>query len=534
MSWAAVALAAFYVGLALWQLGSLIEVASWNADNANMLNMSRELGTLAPGEVVNMGNAPNYTTLWFNSALNKLGSGTVIEVAPVIWYVIAASLIVWGMWRVFGKPTAATTAALLICLNPVSLGLVTSHAVHGPTWFTVAMLGAYAVFVTTSAGGSAIAVAVALIVGLIAGANVASDPLAAPTAVVPCLLALAGVWLASRSMRRTLQLQAGVFLGATVVAGLLTRAIGPSVGIGADLPPGTLATTSQIWSSILQSVENAGRFFGPAPFGGTLSAFAALRLLVGLAGIAGVIIALRAGWACLRRLPRATGQTPVDAPRLAVTLYWAAAVAIGGAVVLTSPLAFEVRESSLRYEFNLFLAATVALPIWLHARGSLGRTLASVLAVAVAVVGIGGLLDHRDDRAAFLKSAMVVDGARAIDYARSRGATRGYAGYWNASALSWKSGHRLVPVGNCIGPKGQTLCISPFAVPPHLMKPVPRTKSFVLVDHTYPGAPEDRFLTGFGPWAEQLAIGSVFIAIYPYDIASRFAPPEYSLGTPST
>ena len=523
LGWTAATLVAIYIGIALWQVGSIIEVASWNADNANMLNMSKELGSLRPSEVVNMGNAPNYTTLWFNAGLHTLGSGTLIEVAPLLWYVLAATLLIWSVWRVAGRPTAMTAAVLLICLSPVSLLLTTSHAVHGPTWFTVAMLGAYAVFVATTARGRS-AIAIGLLAGAVAGANVASDPLAAPTAVVPLLLALSGVWLSSPTMRRSLQRQVGFFLGSVIVSDVIASGIGTRSGIGSDLPPGKLATVGQMWASFLQSIENAGQFFGPAPFGGSLSAFAALQLLVGIAGIAGVAVAVRAAWRSIPLRRQVDAETPMLQSRRALSLYWGATLAVGGAVVLTSPLAFEVRESSLRYEFNLFLAGAVALPVWLHSRGNIGRTLASILAIAVAVVGIGGLLEKRADGSAFLRSAMVVDGSRAIDYARARGATRGYAGYWNASGLTWKTGHRIVPVANCATPSGDTLCISPFAVPPHLMRPVPRTKSFILVDHTYPGAPEDRFLKGFGPWDEQLAIGSVFIAIYPYDIASRFGP----------
>ena len=522
------ALVCAYVGLALWHLRSIIDTASWNADNANMLNMSRELGGLGPGEVVNMGNAPNSTTLWVNSALYRLGGGGLVEVMPIVWYLLAAAAVVWSVWLACGRRPAIVTAVLLTCLNPVAMGLVTSHAVHGPTWFTVCILGAYAVHVASDRSStSARSLAVALVVGLIAGANVASDPLAAPTAVVPLLGALAGVWYVARERRATIQTHAAVAFGAIVVAGLIARGIGPSTGIGSDLPPGTLATTNQMWSSFLQSIENAGRFFGPAPFGGSLSAFAGLKLLVGIAGIAGVVLAVRHGWRTLRAADSTPGSVAIDAPQRALALYWAGTVAIGGAVVLTSPLAFEVRESSVRYEFNLFLAAAVALPVWLFGKGPTGARFAVALGAVAAVVGIGGLLNTRDDRRAFLSSAMVVDGPRAMEYARSKGATRGYSGYWNASGLSWKTGHRLLPVANCDSPDGRTLCMSPFAVPPHLMKPVPGAKSFILVDHAYPGAPEDRYLTRFGPWEEQLPIGGVFIAIYPYDIATRFGSPTY-------
>ena len=512
-----------YIGILLWQLPSILRVASWNADNANMLNLASDLSSLPGGEVVNMGNAPIYSTLWFNAALTWVPGGEhLLTLMPFIWYLLGAALLTWGVARTAGRSAAGVVAALLICLNPVSLQIVTSHAVHGSTWFTVAGLSAYAVFVATRSHRrvSAIDLTLACLAGLIAGVNIVSDPLALPVAVMPLMIAMGAVsWRAESAERSRVVATAGTFLAAALVAALATPAIGRATGITADLPPRNLATLEQIWSSLLQAAQNAMGFFGPAPFGDRFTAFGALRLAVGIIGLVGVVIAIRVG---LRRAAELRSSKSIDArdqPLFAFQVYWGASLVVGLAVVVASPLTFEVRDSSVRYEFNLFFAAAVALAIWLRRRGPL---MAAALISGVAIVGIGGVLSQRDDRHGFERSAMVASAPDAIDLAHSRGATRGYAGYWNAGPLRWHTGADLLPVANCNSPKGIRLCPTRFAVPPHRFEPRVGRKSYVLIDHAYAGAPEDRYLVAFGPWEERHQIGDIYLLIYSYDIASRF------------
>ena len=190
----AASLVGAYVVVLLTQLGSILNLASWNADNANMLNLARDLATLGDGEVVNMGNAPIYSTLWANATLNELSQNQgLLQAVPLLWYLVGSVLLVWGVRRATDRLTAGATAAILVCLNPVSLELVTSHAVHGPTWLTTAALSAYAVFLGTGSNRRRwLGLSVAVLAGIVAGVNTASDPLAAPVAVVPLLVAAAG------------------------------------------------------------------------------------------------------------------------------------------------------------------------------------------------------------------------------------------------------------------------------------------------------------------------------------------------------
>ena len=167
-------------------------------------------------------------------------------------------------------------------LNPVSLQLVTSHALHGSTWFTAAALSADVVWVASSSGRPR-PIGFVVGAGLIAGANVASDPLTAPVAILPAIIMLAIMeWRGKVVGGKPIAEQAAVLLA---VAGALgSRWVGHAMGITADLLPGKLATLDQMWPSLLQSADNAMSFFGPAPFGGDVSAMGAVRLVVGVIG----------------------------------------------------------------------------------------------------------------------------------------------------------------------------------------------------------------------------------------------------------
>jgi hypothetical protein len=278
-----------------------------------------------------------------------------------------------------------------------------------------------------------------------------------------------------------------------------------------------------MWSNALRTVSNAMSFLGPAPFGEEVGVVEGLRLLAGLAGLAGVWLAARAGLRRARslRAPEASASNGSQV-RCVLELYWAASVAVSVLLFATSPLAFDVGLSSTRYAFNLLFAAAVALPLALANLGRRGIVAGAVLAALVALVGLHGLLQIDDRRDALDRTTMVADGPRAVQRALDLGATRGYAGYWNASALRWHTGARVLSVNNCTARKGPTLCPTVFGVPRSLLHPVRDTKSFVLIDHSFLGAPEDLNLKVFGPWESRIQLGGIFLLVYDYDIGTRF------------
>ena len=103
-------------------------------------------------------------------------------------------------------------------------------------------------------------------------------------------------------------------------------------------------------------------------------------------------------------------------------------------------------------------------------------------------------------------------------------ATVGYAGYWDASNLTWNVNLRVAvrPVMQCPNPTGAGMC-------PFFLERVPswyviqRRRSFLLVD------PSDQFLAslplGLGRPSARYTLGSLRMYVYPYDIASRLGPP---------
>lgn len=526
LPWLGIPVGAAYLIVLATQIGAVLRSLSWNADNANMLNLANELSSLPAGEVIHMGNAPLYTTVWFNWIAGQVfGVGDWLQSLPLVWYAIGAALVVWSVWRAASRWAGSITGVLLVCLNPLTLEIASSFATHGPAWFSAALLGAAAVYFVTPGRGRRwrVKLPVALAIGLLTGANLASDPLVLSVAVLPFVCLVGVLWLWSQDRVSPMLPEGFALLGTTGVGFAAARAVGSATGITADTPAPQFATVEQIWANVLSIISNVARFVGPAPLGEDLDWGAPLRLVAGVAGLVCIALGVRIGWRALVRFKQERHIVPAERAGFALIAYWTFNVAISVALFATSPLAFGVgSSSSSRYSLNLFIALAVMIPLVFANHGTRGRIAGGVLAALVAFVGIQGLLDTRETRAATETTAMAIHGPAAMKFAADAGAIKGYAGYWNASALTWDTGVRVVPVVNCPSPRGDTLCASKFAVPGHLLRASRDQKTFVLIDPAYPGAPAEAYLGLFGRWESLRTFGGLTLIVYPYDVAKHF------------
>jgi hypothetical protein len=101
--------------------------------------------------------------------------------------------------------------------------------------------------------------------------------------------------------------------------------------------------------------------------------------------------------------------------------------------------------------------------------------------------------------------------------------TYGYAGYWDASSLTWSSREQVLvrPLSECGNPAGAAIC--PFFLERVPSWYVPQQRhTFLLVD------PASQYVVtlpaGLGPPLESFSIGPMRMYIYPYDVASRLGP----------
>jgi hypothetical protein len=114
-------------------------------------------------------------------------------------------------------------------------------------------------------------------------------------------------------------------------------------------------------------------------------------------------------------------------------------------------------------------------------------------------------------------------GSAVARVAREHGVTDGYAGYWDATSLTWSSHERVTvrPLLECQNPAGANIC--PFFLDRVPSWYVPRKRrTFLLVD---PGSLYVVALpAGLGQPIASVPIGPLSMYIYPYDIASRLGP----------
>jgi hypothetical protein len=144
--------------------------------------------------------------------------------------------------------------------------------------------------------------------------------------------------------------------------------------------------------------------------------------------------------------------------------------------------------------------------------------------VCVIVTGSAAALvrrDLQDDAARYPTSSV---SGPLIRLAEEQGLKHGYAGYWDASPITWqaKGAIQVYPVKTC--PAGRAR-ICPY----HLhqisswYRPRPRTRTFLVSDPTQPGSRIEA-PRGLGAPALVRFIGPVTVYVYGYDIASRFGP----------
>jgi hypothetical protein len=197
--------------------------------------------------------------------------------------------------------------------------------------------------------------------------------------------------------------------------------------------------------------------------------------------------------------------------------YW-----LSSAVVICCAFVFSTR-AMVRYEaYYATVVVSVAAVVPLLMRpGSVARWLIPTGASIVFAGSLLGLASHYLDTV--YDPPISHYGSEVARVAREKGVTAGYAGYWDASSLTWSSHQRVTvrPLIECSNPAGANIC--PFFLMRVPSWYVPRQRrTFLLVD---PGSGYVVALpAGLGEPTASYAVGPMRMYIFPYDIASRLGP----------
>jgi hypothetical protein len=372
---------------------------------------------------------------------------------------------------------------------------------HTSTPFTAAVLAAYLVVLARRRSWL-----LAVAAGLLAGVNAASDPLIWIAGIAP--FTLAAFVLALATKRRDIAARAVVVLGVIVASFVVVDRVMSGLGFHI-IPVGLqLAGVADLVPNFIKLGKSIALVFGANHFFPGVYPSTPLRYAITLLAFAGLAATLVAAVRLTVRRSEPTAR--------AFAWFWASsAVFVGLAYWSTNQGTGVGAAGGVNYVLPLAPAAGVGVGL-LAARSFVGRIAVGCAIAVVAATNIAALSHGRPDE----PSGLLTYGRPLIRLLENHGLTRGYAPYWDAQSLTWKSGlHlRIAPVQVCPAYPGK-LCKFPFFTIGSWYQPQPGP-SFLIVDPaaglTFKPPPS------FGrPTASYSLSPDLTVYAYPYDLARR-------------
>jgi hypothetical protein len=493
-----------------------------NADAASAPVIGELYGRGGGHAEVLLGHLGWYSTLLFELGTRWLPAHRAIwEAAPYAMALASAACIAWGALKVGGKWGGALAVAIVVCASPAALGLLLVMNDHAPTWFTLAVLGAFVVLLEERAARMRLSLLVGLTfaVGVVLGINAASDELASTAVGLPFVAALAFA-LAVRPSRAsawafgigmlTLLVAGGsaVLVHAFMAHENVVKAADPQANLLAGGE--TVGTNFKLWWESLVMLGN-GNFFGEEIGVSSILALSCAAMTIAAAVFATKLVRAEVAGAFGPRRP----ADPPRAMRLAWTVYWSGSVGILSVAFIFSQAPEGLASS--RYLVGVIYGIAALLPL-LSGQRQLTRAL---LTAAVSVYAFVGWLGLAQEQIRPLASPTDQMAATIERFARLEHLKIGYAGYWDAAPITWAT-HMAVdvyPVTNCYSQP--RLCRFFLHLISSWYTPEPGIKSFLLADPATPVPANPTPDLGKPTAVHQ--IGTITMYVYPYDIARAIA-----------
>lgn len=484
--------------------------------------LAKLLGQAPPGSHVVLGHHAYYEEFLFLRATSGVSFYRQLwEVAPLLWTLLGVAMLAWSARAALGGFAAIVTASALLCLGALGRLSFFTFDWHGLTAVHTILIGCVLVWLAPRAAvvrwRSVVALGAA--VGLISALPVASDLLFVVWALIP--MVIAAVLISLRGVGRG-RLTPIVFVVITVVVSAL-------VGVGIDhvmRADGVTAShlTSTFVSSSSAALHNLGVLFeGFLALGGGYFFGMKLHLLGALVFLSGVLIvaAIVLGLLEVRRLAviwnRASSRAPAPTSTVAYVGFWASSLILQSAVFVLTSIPKGTTASS-RYVLAGYVAIIALVPL-LARRGKRWR---AAVAAGVCLFALSGVVQlARKPFASFGPYPTPTAADRVLRFARAHDVQYGYAGYWDAPDLTWLTRFRLkiYPITAGCGSNG--LCaISPAQINTWY-RPRSGVRSMLIADRALPGV--SGLDPKLGPPLATTRIGTMTVAVYPFDIASRFS-----------
>ncbi len=531
----AVCVAAIYLVVFVTKIPRYLGEIGWVSDFASQFVLPQAVVLGGTGGHTLLSTTGAWVPLWFGLFTAELPLHRELwEIAPTLLLFVSGLMIGWSVAQVATRRAAVLATLIVVVASPWALAFFMAPA-HNVVYPATALVGVYLIWLTRGQRrGRTRALGIPLLGALVVGACVASDALFIVTGLIPLTFTAIVIGLqGDRASRRVALAALTTAVGAVPVAKAVALVMG-KYGF-ATLPPvvnlaplSALEEHSQLLWDGLKHLFNG--YLGHASPGMfrvlTPVASGPLHAELGLACDVVLVVALiaLAGFGgrttiefCLRRWRGGDPASPAQLARAAHVIYWlSSAVAICGAFVLGT-------RAAARYEAyyaTVVFSVAAVVPLLMH-RGSVAYWLVPAGALVLFAGSLVGLTSNYLDTV--YDPPISHYGSTVTEIARARGVTYGYAGYWDASSLTWSSHEQVLvrPLIECGTPAGPGIC--PFFLNrvPSWYVPLQR-HTFLLVD------PASQYVVtlpaGLGPPLESFSIGPMRMYIYPYDIASRLGP----------
>ncbi len=480
--WIALLPIAIYLAIVARYFTTILATTEYSSD-ASSAQVIGELYSHRGAGNVYLGNLAWYSTLIFELATKWLPAHRQIwTVGPIVSAFGAIALMAWTAAQVLGRRAAYVTAVLLVCASPAVLSQMFAFDNHMTSWYSLALLAALLSFLELRSDVTrwpALAL-ITVAVGVVAGINMASETLLESAAPASLLIASIATWHMHRSARTAKTIG---WIGVTVLTmGLVAHAT-TAIMHSAHTYPVPLRTTfasseaistnfRDWWGSI--AVLGNGDFFGkPITFSALLSALCAALIL------GAVLMMPRLVWRNVKG-PRAASRAG-EAPATAYLIFWTSSATLLSVAFIFSSVPIGLGTD--RYLIGLVFAAAAVVPL-IGRRSALARKAVVLAALVFAFTSIKGLLNS--SMIIRPTSGPTVEMAREVaDAAQKAGATQGFAGYWDAAALTWGSDMRIQvhPFYGCLENR---MCTGPVGFMSSWYESRKEERTFLLIDPQRP------------------------------------------------
>ena len=518
----ALLVAVAWLVLLLATLGRFLDTIYANADVAAAAVIG-DLYSRAPDNAhVTLANYPWYVTLWLELLTRRLPFHRELwEVGPWVGSLAAVGMVAWATAKVAGRWAAGIVALVLVCTGKAFLFIQFAPSVRGTSIFFAALLGAFLVLLANRAGrlgGTAVHVVVSVVVAAVAAAGLASDKLLYAMGLLPFLGAgLLVARLAPRTAALRIALTTGGITVGAVVGSRIVVAEMHARRIAAAPYPVSFTTFDRLVTNALDALQSLAVLFNGDVDGMAVGLRSPLTVACAGLVVAAVVVVARFGYRwtrdAVRDLRAGSGRVPVELlPRAAHIAFWLlAAVLPLAAFLFTSAAGINNGRYLVSTAFGLVVVVAVA-----NAGAAPSRRL--LVTLGAAVLALGGLVSVARD---FDPSPGNQFARDILPLVEGEGLQYGYAAYWNAMPLTWKSHLKVqvFPIVSCPrAPHG--LCTYYLHTISSWYRPRPGTKTFLIVDHRYGPPPPGARLGGT---KEVVDFKHYSVYVYDYDIASNIA-----------